>query len=42
MALLLNEKIDVDTIGGVKNAYKFILEVIENSTDIEKNTSNTR
>ena len=40
MALLLNEKIDVDTIGGVKNAYKFILEVIENSTDIEKNTSN--
>jgi len=40
MATLLNKEIKVRNNGGTNNAYKFKLEVIENSTNIGNNTSN--
>lgn len=40
MALLLSKEVKVNSKGGTSNAYKFKLEVIENSTNIDNNTSN--
>lgn len=40
LKILLSREIKVNNNGGTKNAYKFKLEVIENSTNIDNNTSN--
>lgn len=40
MATLLSKEVSVQSVGGSNNAYKFKLEVIENSTSTVNNTSN--